>query len=377
MIKKIVWNIVIISFMFSLVHSETLLDSYKKRMQGAKASTTLAEEASSTPKNIINEIQTIESMKKSTFESTDDFERRRDQAINKLNDKMTFYFKRGAQEYSAGTVQMNHYNPDTQMMTVTFKWNKPLTSLLSDTDLLRTASFNIEREKAKKLFSGNKKQFFHIRFMHLFNKITLSKILLYNEYLLYKSVYVKRTPTFKNVVNTKPYTEQKIQDINKKQEVLSSKYIIKNKTNNVEKVIKDKKHTESIGDFWIILILIIITIAFLLKYISSVKKTTLNNENTSNTKSQKISSPVVNKKLKNVYSEKNMSVNINYSKKLHELVEMYKIKGLVYKKTKISKNKIIVEILHHKKVIAKVSASSQKEAKQMAAKVAIDKMGFR
>jgi hypothetical protein len=370
--EKTVWKILFVILLFSFLHGENLLDTYKKRMHGAKESTTLTKKTFAL-KSISNEIKIIQNMKKTTFESTSDFENRRDQAIAKLDGKMDFYNKNALEEYSAGTVQLKHYNPDTEILTVIFNWNKPLTTLLLETDLLKMTSFNIEREKAKELFSNNKKQFFHIKFMYLYNKITVSKILLYNKYLLYKSVYVKQTGKFKNTSTTKVYTGQKIQARSKKIDILSPKSNIKNNFNNQKDMRgeehKDKELTMFNKYFWIILILIIIAILFLLKYMSSINKI---NSNTNSVKNIKTSSVVVNEKPKTIKSKRNIPIDKNCSTKLHEFVTKHNI-NLQYVKTKQPGEYFTIEIFEKKELLAIETAKSLKEAKKKAQCVVLNK----
>jgi len=192
--KKIILHILFLLGMFSSLHGEDLLNKYKKKMDTTY--TDLNNEISKNEntskvlriKSIFNEIKTIHAMKKNTFESTNDFKERRNKAVLIIDDKTNFYFTKGSQEYSAGTVQMKRYNPDTQIMVLVLSWNKEVVSLISEMNFVRTVSISIPREEAKKLFGKKKKHFFHIKFMYWHNKISISEILLYNKYTLYKNI---------------------------------------------------------------------------------------------------------------------------------------------------------------------------------------------
>lgn len=194
---KIIVHVLLLLGMFSLLHGEDLLYKYKKKMDTTYThpdNEVLKNEnisTQSTVKSLSYEIKIIKSMKKTTFESTQEFRKRRDQAIIKLEDKIGFYSKKGSQEYSAGTLQMKRYNPDTEIMTVTLSWNPKVTSLLSETSTIKVVSFTIPREEAKILFAKKEKYFFHIKSTYISNKFTISEILLYNKYSLYKNINTK------------------------------------------------------------------------------------------------------------------------------------------------------------------------------------------
>lgn len=203
--KKIILHILFLLGMFSLAHGGDLLYKYKKKMgttyTHAEYEVSKNENISTilTIKSLSDEIKIIKSMKKTTFESTQEFRKRRYEAIIKFEDKTDFYFKNGSQEYSAGTVQMKRYNPDTEIMTLNLSWNPEVTPLLSETYTIKTVSFTISREEAKKLFSKKEKHFFHVKIIYTNKKLTISEILLYEKYTLYKNINAKVATAVKKI----------------------------------------------------------------------------------------------------------------------------------------------------------------------------------
>ena len=238
---KIILHVLFLLGMLTLLHGEDLLYQYKKKMDttytNVDSEVSKNENTSTrlTVKSLSDEIKIIKSMRKTTFESTQEFRKRRNQSIMKFEDKMDFYSKNGSQKYSAGTVQMKRYNPDTEIMTLTLFWNPDVTSLLSETSTIKTVSFTIPREEAKTLFAKKEKYFFHIKSTYKSNKFTIAEILLYNKYSLYKNINtkvaaaVKRSPV-SNV--SKKKTPECI-----KHRVIASKLNIRNKPSRKSKIL--------------------------------------------------------------------------------------------------------------------------------------------
>jgi hypothetical protein len=227
-------------------YAEDLLNKYKQKMDTSytyidtEISKSGHSSKTSKSKYLSNEIRIIKSMKKSTFESTQDFLNRREQSIKKLDDKMAFYIQNGSKEYSAGTVQMKHYNPDTQIVSLTLSWNKELSLLLSKSNLIRTTSFSLKREEAKKLFSDKKKHFFHIKLMHRNNTILVSEVLLYNKYILYKNMDNKFVSAYSRRIKRKPKPKAEKQNTAKKcknYEVMATKLNIRNEPSKKSKIL--------------------------------------------------------------------------------------------------------------------------------------------
>lgn len=245
MIKIILYAVLLVG-MFSYLHGEDLLLQYKQKMDTTytqvdnKVLKNRNIPQASKVKKLSDEIRIIKSMKKSTFESTQDFKNRQDGAIVKFNDKMTFYMKNASKEYSAGTVQMKRYNPDTQIMTLTLFWNKELSSLLSKSNLIKITSFSLKREKAKELFSDRKKHFFHIRLMYKNNTVLVSEVLLYNKYTLYKDINKKVSASFHNKNKSKPKRQVEKQNSVKKcknYEIMATKLNIRNEPSKKSKIL--------------------------------------------------------------------------------------------------------------------------------------------
>jgi len=251
--KKIIWHILYFPLILSILHSESLLDKYKKKINETHTYTN--HEVSKNGdrfseqrvKSIVNEIEKIQSFKKSTFESSQEFRKRRDEAIDAIDDKTAFYFKKGSEEYSAGTVKMKHYDPDTEIIVVTLEWNRDVAKLFSRAGLVKTASFSIPREEAKRLFENSKKHFFHIKFMYEHDQIIVSEILLYNQYSLYRNInktvlYADDPkPKAKSNVEEKPILPKC-----KSYEVVASRLNIRNEPSKRSEILGSVKKGESV-----------------------------------------------------------------------------------------------------------------------------------
>jgi len=242
---KIILHVLFLLGMLTLLHGEDLLYKYKKKMDTTY--TNVDYEVSknenistrSTVKSLSDEIKIIRSIKKTTFESTQEFRKRRNQSIMNLEDKTDFYSKNGSQEYSAGSVQMKRYNPDTEIMTLTLSWNPDMTSLLSETNTIKAVSFTIPREEAKTLFAKKEKYFFHIKSTYKSNKFTISEILLYNKYSLYKNINTKVATAVKR--SPVPNASKKKTPKCIKHRVIASKLNIRNEPSRKSKILGSVK----------------------------------------------------------------------------------------------------------------------------------------
>jgi len=376
---RVVYGIVLLSVFFSWLQGGDLLERYKQKLNGAPVSQqTAVSQQKPIQKTLSNALETIQKMKKNTFESTDDFKKRRLLAIEKLENEMHFYFTNASEEYSAGTVQMQHYDPDTEIIKVRLNWHQSLFSFFSQKNLIKSTSFRIAREKAKNLFAENRKQFFHIKFIYLDDKPIVSEILLYNQYVLYTSVHAKSTSENQKTTVEKFDSVKYKQNPDKKNTALPVEPKDIQAEHELRKIFNSEYDLNSSGRILLILILIIFIISIIVLTIKSSKNNKTNSDSShtapvsTQSKQKKTKSEAV-KKSTVVKKSVGMSKNINYSKRLHEISHMKKI-HFVYKKTKLSKEKVQVEILQNKKVITQATANTYKEAKQMAAYQVLSKI---
>ena len=189
--QKIIGIFLYIILFSSSLYSEDLINKYKNMVdtQNYNPETSIIDnKKDATTNKLSSGISTILDMSKNTFESTSDFEGRRNNAILKFEDKTDFFLKNGSHNYSAGIAKMKQYNPDTEIMTLILDWNKDMISLLSECNKFKTISFYINREEAKKLFKNEDIHFFHIKIKYINQKLKISEILLYGKYKLYKNI---------------------------------------------------------------------------------------------------------------------------------------------------------------------------------------------
>lgn len=380
MIKTFFTNLLFLALTFSFTFSGHLLDDYKRKM-GSDVNTL----NSSTKQTVVHsyamadEIKTFNAMRKKTFESSKEFINRVNKEISSRYNEINFYIKNASMNYSVGRVEMKRYNPDSQIMTLSLTWDKKIKDLLHQSNDFKTVTIPIHREEAKKLFSKKDKHFFHIQLSYTGHKLSISEIQLYNKYVLYRDINIKRISTVKNSSTPELNSEEEKQSTSRTAEVLPTKPNSKNEPNTQNEVLNketnDSKDQGSYIGFWIILMFLMFIIIFF-KYKSNVGKTDLDKKNISSTdspSSKKTTSSVVTKKSKNVHSKKNIPIKMNYSKQLHDIALKYKI-NFTYRKIKISENMFTVEISQNKKVIARETAKTYNEAKQMAACVVLDKV---
>jgi uncharacterized protein YraI len=135
-------------------------------------------------KSHAEEIKEIVDLKQGTFESSGEFQKRRDDKIADLDKKVVFLAQDGDKEYSAGTATMKHYDADSEIMTLTLHWNADLEPLLPETKAIKTATMKISRANAKKLFEKKDTHYFHINITYQDSRPTLSRMAMYGKYKL-------------------------------------------------------------------------------------------------------------------------------------------------------------------------------------------------
>ncbi len=204
-----------------LLHSENLTNKYKQIMSAPPVQTNsetnsskpieVPQTSTDTNHNLINEIKKIEALKQDTFESTGEFNNRRDEAITELQNKIKFFEQKASKEYSAGTAKMKSYDADRERMQLTLNWNDDLKSIFSEIKNLQTVSLNIVRTEAKALFKQQDTHQFHIDIAYRSNKLIISKMTIYGKYNMYKPME-KHTPIKTNTENAVTKLEQPRQE---------------------------------------------------------------------------------------------------------------------------------------------------------------------
>jgi hypothetical protein len=126
-------------------------------------------------------------LRQDTFESSREFNTRKNKAISKLNNEIQAFSRKGSKKYSAGTATMKSYDADKERMKLSLRWNKDIKSSFSDSEILKYVSLNISREEAKNIFQKQRTHNFHIELSYRNNKITIAKIKLYDKFELYAS----------------------------------------------------------------------------------------------------------------------------------------------------------------------------------------------
>ena len=222
-------------FVFTLVllHSEDLTSQYKQMMSATPVHTnneTTSEKpievnqtSNNTNHNLIGEIKKIQVLKQDTFESSKDFIARRDSAIVELSNQVKFSAQNGLKDYSTGTVKMKSYDADRERMQLSLTWNNDLKTIFPEIDKLKTVSLNIARDEAKQLFENKDTHYFHIYIKFLYNKLTISKMLIYDKFELYKPVikkpakkveaHTQKTSAFTPYKNSSPSCQKYIVNI--------------------------------------------------------------------------------------------------------------------------------------------------------------------
>ena len=144
----------------------------------------------------VGSIQKIMALKQDTFESSREFNTRQDRAISELKDKIQSFARKGSKKYSAGTATMKNYDADKERMRLSLTWNKDIQSSFPSSKIFKNVSLNISREEAKNIFQKQRTHNFHIEVSFINNKITISKMKLYDKFKLYAStVYSPKEKT--------------------------------------------------------------------------------------------------------------------------------------------------------------------------------------
>jgi hypothetical protein len=135
--KKLFLSVVFF-LLFSFAYSQNLVYKYKSKMiQSSENTHNNTPEEKSVPKeksinNLENYIQSIKKMKQDTFEATSSFEKRVNTKLEELKDKIQFYAKSGAKDFSVGRAKMESYNADQEKMQLSLSWNHGISTLFPE-----------------------------------------------------------------------------------------------------------------------------------------------------------------------------------------------------------------------------------------------------
>ncbi len=162
----------------------------------------------------IDEIIKIQDLKQDTFESTSDFNNRREKAIAEFRNKVKFFAQNGSKEYSAGTATMKSYDADKEVIQLKLKWDDDLKSIFSEIKDLKTVSLKISKDEAKKLFGKQETHFFHIDLSYVNTKLTISEISIYNKYKMHQ--IDKRSKNNSSSAKTKVINNTEVQRLQQK-----------------------------------------------------------------------------------------------------------------------------------------------------------------
>jgi hypothetical protein len=121
---------------------------------------------------------------------------------------------------------MKSYDADKEKMKLSLKWNNVLKSIFPEIKNLQTVVLNISRNEAKKLFQEKKTHYFHIDVTYINNKLTISRMSIYDKYELSKPIQKKKinTPSKYEIYKPKPLTlSTRSKHINNSLQVISFK----------------------------------------------------------------------------------------------------------------------------------------------------------
>jgi len=138
--------------------------------------------------DILEDIRKIKDMKQGTFESTKDFETKRNNAIVELKKKIKFFARTGEKKFSFGSVKMESYDADKEVMQLVINWNKEVYRLFPELKKVHTVYLNIPRVEAKDLFEDKKRHYIHTEIGYRGENLIVTNMLLYDRYHLYTKV---------------------------------------------------------------------------------------------------------------------------------------------------------------------------------------------
>ena len=180
-----------------------MVDQYRQKMgmgslRSDQAVTYSSDSTKKTEDDILADIRKIKNMRQGTFESSRDFEVKRNNKIVELQNKTKFFARTGEKKFSFGTVKMKSYDADLEKMILAVSWNKEVYKIFPELKKVHTVYLDIPRVEAKDLFEEKKKHYFHIETGYRDEELIVTNMLLYDRYSLYAKVKIK--PVFYSAV---------------------------------------------------------------------------------------------------------------------------------------------------------------------------------
>ena len=202
MSKNIIYLWVFCIGLSSLFGAEDLTDKYRQKMgmESPRTDRTAIHTSNSIKKsedNILADIRKIKEMRQDTFQSTRDFEVKRNSKIVELKNKTKFFARTGEKKFSFGSVKMKSYDADQEIMQLDVSWDKEVYTLFPELKKVHTAYLNIPRAQAKDLFEEKKRHYLHTEIGYRDETLIVTSMLLYDKYRFYANV--KRKPVFHSV----------------------------------------------------------------------------------------------------------------------------------------------------------------------------------
>lgn len=197
MSKSIIYLWVFCIGLSSLLSAEDLTDKYRQKMgmESTKSDRTVMHTSNSVKKSeddILVDIRKIKEMRQDIFQSTKDFEAKRNSKIVELKNKTKFFARTGEKKFSFGSVKMKSYDADREIMQLDVTWNKEAYMLFPELKKVHTAYLNIPRAQAKDLFEEKKRHYFHTEIGYRDENLIVTNMLLYDKYRFYANL--KRKP---------------------------------------------------------------------------------------------------------------------------------------------------------------------------------------
>ncbi len=192
--------------------NDDLVDKYTEMMHSSSTNPldSLARKenrtiASIDSKEPIDAIRVIVRSRKNTFETTKEFLQRRSAMISEFNSISISYAKNMSDNFSVGKVSMKHYDPDTQIITLSVRWRSEASSLLSEPQKIKTLSLFMDRNAAQEIFGKRDNYPIHINLSQDSLGVYISSILLSDKYQLYKKVATGKEVTVGGTNSSLPH----------------------------------------------------------------------------------------------------------------------------------------------------------------------------
>lgn len=156
---KVIFKILLLFlFSYSLLSGEELLEKYKQIMKDSGVKDIKLEEPNKESNWLLvkDKILNVNSLKKDVFESEAGFKRRKNRAIQKLEEEIYLAATKGDLSYQAGYLNMLSYDAENEILTAELTWDKNLMSVMPRLTNSDRAYVYISRYQARETFSEKK-----------------------------------------------------------------------------------------------------------------------------------------------------------------------------------------------------------------------------